>query len=206
VEIWDPATRGWRLVTQRMAHTREHASATLMADGRVLIVGGDTPATAYVFAEIFDPRTETFAPLSGAPAERRWLHAAHRLADGSVLIAGGIGGVSFGTLLSAVWRFQPSTQVFAPMPALNTTRVFAASVMTPDDELLLIGGQTGSEFSSTTGQSYRAAAAGGGQRALPLLPAEALFHTAIRLSDGRVLVVGGEDNFGHFATHAALYE
>jgi hypothetical protein len=206
VEIWDPATRTWRLVAQRMAHTREYASATLLADGRVLVVGGQTPANAYVLAEIFDPRTETFSAVATAPAERRWLHSAHRLSDGSVLIAGGIGGTAFGTLLSAVWRFQPATQTFATMPALNSARVFAAGVMTPNDELLLFGGQTTSEFSSTTGHSYRAALNGGAQRALPLLPAEVLFHSATRLSDGRVLVVGGEDNFGTFATRGALYE
>ena len=87
VEIWEPTTRSWRLVVQRMAHTREHASATLLADGRVLIVGGQTPANVYVFAEIFDPRSETFTRVAGAPASTgrmarrlRWMRSLPRRA------------------------------------------------------------------------------------------------------------------------------
>lgn len=206
VEIWEPTTRRWRLVPQRMAHTREYASATRLADGRVLIVGGDTAAADYVFAEVFDPRTERFTRVGPAPDERRWLHSAHLLSDGSVMIAAGVGlaGHNAIALLPTVWRYQPATQTFAPMPALTGTRFFAASVLTPDDELLLIGGQTAIEFSSANGVSYRVRA--GQQRALPPLPASVLFHTATRLADGRVLVVGGEDHLGVFAARAALYE
>jgi hypothetical protein len=208
IEIWSPATRSWRLVTQRMAHTREHASATLLADGRVLIVGGDTPAAGYVFAEVFDPRTERFTAVAGGPAEQRWLHGAYRLADGDVLVAAGVGrtGGNAVTLQSTVWRYRAASQDFAPMPALTAMRYFAAGVVTPDDELLLVGGQTAAEFSSATGVSYRAAASGSVQRALPLLPEPVLFHTATRLADGRVLVVGGEDHFGRFSARAALYD
>lgn len=202
VEIWSPATRDWRLVAQRMAHDREYASATLLPDGKVLIVGGDTESNAYVFAEVFDPATERFTPVAGAPVERRWLHGAYRGADGSVWLIGGEGGSQGVGLLASVWRFMPSTGRFEPQTPLTAARTLVAGVMTPDDEALLIGGQVSGEFVTGAGVSYR----NGSQRGLPMLRSQRAWHTVTRLADGRVLVLGGEDHLGRFAVDGAIYE
>ena len=50
IELWSPGSNTWALAGNRMAHTREHASASLLPGGRVLIVGGYTPAASYSFA------------------------------------------------------------------------------------------------------------------------------------------------------------
>ena len=67
IELWNPGTSTWALAGNRMAHTREHATASLLPGGRLLIVGGETPAANYSFAEIFDPANETFTPVANAP-------------------------------------------------------------------------------------------------------------------------------------------
>jgi hypothetical protein len=202
-EIWDPATRSWRLLGATMAHSREFASATLLDNGQVLVVGGDTAATNYVFAEIFDPASERFTPVAGAPAERRWLHAAHRQADGTVLIGAGerFDGQRIDAL-ATTWRVSADGQQFSPAAAWSTGRTLQASVLTRNGDWLLFGGQTigdGNSDAAVARQPTR-------ERTWPALPGGRIFHSATLLACGRVLVVGGEDIYGSFVPTAALYD
>jgi hypothetical protein len=203
-EIWDPRTNAWRAVGGRMAHEREHASATLLADGRVLVAGGASGAADYVFAEIFDPRTEVFTPLPSNVTQRRQFHAARRLADGSVVVIGGDDSET-GAPVATVLRFVPVGAAggwFAEAP-LATARTLAALVDGPADELLLVGGQTEAEPATAVGAAWRL---GGAQRALAPMPGARIGHSANRLADGRVIVVGGEDGRGEYAAGAAIYD
>jgi Galactose oxidase, central domain len=74
------------MTTARVGHT-----ATLLLDGRVLIVGGDKTGTA----ELYDPATGTFSPTgngtTGHGGDASWGEpsTAALLPDGRVLIAGG---------------------------------------------------------------------------------------------------------------------
>jgi hypothetical protein len=168
-----------------MAHTREHATASLLPGGRVLIVGGYTPASNYAFAEIFDPANETFTPVADAPAERRWLHAALTLADGSVLI---VGGENDDGALAGIWRFDVARQRFVAQAALTTPRSVISAVATPDGEVLIYGGEQQAGEGLSSGVAWRA----GSQRALPEMIAPRAWHSLTRLSDGRLLVLGGQ--------------
>jgi len=67
-----------------MATARRTATATRLANGRVLVVGGAEVSTA----ELYDPPTGTWLP-AGALSEPAGLLVAVRLADGRVLVAGG---------------------------------------------------------------------------------------------------------------------
>jgi hypothetical protein len=70
----------------RMDHT-----ATLLTDGRVLIVGGwcSTKGRTVASADIFDPATNTFTPAPPLLASRHE-HGATLLPDGTVLVSGGL--------------------------------------------------------------------------------------------------------------------
>ena len=76
---------------QSMAQAREGASATLLADGRLLVLGGTAPDGQYLNSgEIFDPETgrwSTITPMFEARAN----HTATLVHDGRVLVAGGVG-------------------------------------------------------------------------------------------------------------------
>jgi len=52
-ELYDPARGRWKRVAP-MSIPREHASATLLGNGRVLVAGGGNPS-ATLSAELFDP-------------------------------------------------------------------------------------------------------------------------------------------------------
>ena len=85
------------LATARRDHT-----ATLLTDGRVLVVGG-AGGTRLASAEVWDPATETFGP-AGSLAEAREFHTATLLPDGRVLVTGGYGG----TILASAEVWEPS--------------------------------------------------------------------------------------------------
>ncbi len=86
-ELYDPAT-GTFTPTGGMAEAREEHTATLLPDGRVLIVGGNSVTDTLTSAEIYDPLTGSFA-VTGSMGTPRSTHTATLLPDGTVLVAGG---------------------------------------------------------------------------------------------------------------------
>ena len=73
-----------------MAVARFGQTATLLADGRVLIAGGSDPDTAgggLHSAELYDPTSGIFSP-AGSMHVGHWENSALLLLDGHVLIFG----------------------------------------------------------------------------------------------------------------------
>lgn len=204
VELWDPATRRFRLVAARMAHAREFPTATLLADGRVLIVGGDPLGATQQLAEVFDPAQERFAPVVSPPdALPRALHAAHALPDGRVLVLGG--EVREGDALrplDSVAVFDPAAQTLAPLGRLDAPRSGVRSVLGLDGQVRLFGGFTPGEAVARSASAF----APGGGRALAEMPAGRAWHTVSALPDGRLLVLGGDDADGGPVLSGLLYD
>lgn len=71
------------MTSPRLAHT-----ATLLADGKVLIAGGADSNGDLKTAELFDPVAKTFA-ATGSMSAARQAHTATRLANGKILVSGG---------------------------------------------------------------------------------------------------------------------
>ena len=120
-QIWDPATASFdwagTLAEARLAHT-----ATLLADGRVLVVGGgDGVWDPIASAEVWVPRTGSFEP-AGTLAEARLAHTATLLPDGLVLVAGGNE-----TDPETVELWDPATRSFAEVPASGSASGGASS-------------------------------------------------------------------------------
>jgi hypothetical protein len=67
---------------------RRSHTATLLENGKVLIIGGDNQNGIVSQAEIFDPVSQN-SPLAAALITPRTDHSATRLSDGRVLVIGG---------------------------------------------------------------------------------------------------------------------
>jgi hypothetical protein len=73
-----------------MSSARQNQVATLLADGRVLVAGGDVgTGNRIVSAELYDPATGQFSP-TGNMTTARVNPTATTLLDGRVLIVGGV--------------------------------------------------------------------------------------------------------------------
>jgi hypothetical protein len=87
-ETYDPKI-GVFIPVASMTRKRSGQTATLLADGLVLLIGGSGSGAST--ADFYDSTTESFS-LAGLMAYARTNHTAILLADGGVLIAGGWDG------------------------------------------------------------------------------------------------------------------
>jgi hypothetical protein len=114
-----------------MTAAREHASATLLGNGRVLVAGGGNPfGTAGLSAELYDPASGRWAP-----ADRMadyWGPEAVLLQDGRVLRAGG--GEAGGVYSAATGTWTPTG------PRVHSLVGGAALALLPNGQVLSVGG------------------------------------------------------------------
>jgi hypothetical protein len=84
-ELYDPRTGSWSTVGGKVASCCE---ATLLADGKVLVLGIDTPSLDVTAASLYDPGAGSWTP-AGRLGTQRLAYTATLLPDGRVLVAGG---------------------------------------------------------------------------------------------------------------------
>jgi hypothetical protein len=189
VEVFDPTsntfTSAENLATHRASHT-----ATRLPNGKILIAGGYN-GDYLNSAEVFDPTTNRFTP-AGRMVTGRSGHVATLLNNGKVLLAGGVG--AGWTFLADAELYDPTTDTFTATGAMTTARESHTATLLNDGRVLVTGGHKGRRANITiytSAEIYNPAnrtftAAGN-------LTVRRHKHDAVRLADGRVLIVGGSD-------------
>jgi len=139
-ELYDPASRTWSLAGT-MTAARAFHSATLLPNGKVLVVGGQGSGNSLLSsAELYDPASNTWKSVNPM-ATTRASHTAMLLKNGKVLIAGGLAGLAtnYVTLASAE-LFDPASGIWTPTGSLITPRAHYTLTMLPNGKLLAAGG------------------------------------------------------------------
>ncbi|HUP70619.1 MAG TPA: kelch repeat-containing protein [Acidimicrobiales bacterium] len=178
-ELYDPASRKWS-TTGSLASPRSGHTATLLADGRALVAGGDDVSGAT--AELYDPATGTWSS-TGSMLEGRSGHTASPMADAGIMVVGG-----GRTLAAEIYR--PGTGRWEVAGRLHSARSGHTATAMPGGGIVVAGGTAsglieihpgaGGEWSPTIALAAPA---------LPDVPRAK--HTASLLADGRVMLAGG---------------
>jgi len=142
--LWNPA--------EQMAKSRVGHTATLLNDGRVLVVGGAAISggttdvdIAHNHAEVYDAKTDGWT-ATPALASARTFHAAAKLPDGKVMVFGGALrepiGLSDVRSLSSTEVYDPATNTWSVGTPLPSTRTHHGAVALSDGKILVVGGRS----------------------------------------------------------------
>jgi hypothetical protein len=209
-ELFDPAagtftaTAGTLLggyLATNPAGRFQHA-ATRLADGRVLLTGGQGGTSQGVgqSAEVYDPATGLFTSVTPMNSGR-WLHNSVALTNGTVMVLGGSTPNANTTASTEI--FDPAanggaggwTTIGAPGRSLATVTLL------PDGRVMLVGGQNerqGNDPTTTPATSQSVSrtthlydpATGTWTDGPPLATAR-YSHSTVLLTNGKLLVAGG---------------
>jgi N-acetylneuraminic acid mutarotase len=223
VELFDPSTNSWTAPTARLNAARSNHTATLLKDGRVLVVGGGGPPGSF---ELFDPASGVWTMPAGTLNHGRSGHTATLLPDGRVLVAGGgtpvievfdpftetwsvltddPGTGGHPAVLLADGRvlflqgdthtiYDPADDSWSPGSGnLNQARSGATATLLPDGQVLVAGGVDISSGPDVISFEVFDPATGVWTPLAVNLNVDRSEHSATLLPDGRLLFVGGVD-------------
>jgi hypothetical protein len=211
-EHYDRSTGQWTmgatLHDPRLGH-----SATLLADGRVLLAGGiqcckAVPGGIAQFviagAEVYDPAAGVSTP-TGSLAVARAFHSGTLLPDGRVLITGGLADDEAAPPTAAeIW--DPRTGQFAPAGDIGPARLAHAAVALTDGRVLLVGGTDPVTESHGIQETFFYDPAANSWSPAPDLVPAAAAPSVTMLANGKVLVFGGETSFEDPVATTAIFE
>lgn len=184
VDIFDPSSDSFLQVAESRTN---HYLATLLADGRVLMTGGQGKNENILnAAAIFDPTTRK-VQKTDVMKTPRVKHAALLLNDGHIMVIGGSDARGYKGRYSSTEIFDPETGRFSRGPAMQFGRhkIRDAVVKLHSGEILVAGGANKPEILDSTTEGF-----------VPIkgqLSGPQMFATATLLSSGNVLILGGYD-------------
>jgi hypothetical protein len=204
-ERFNPATETFTRVGD-MYHARDLHTASLLTNGRVLVAGGFSTSALSTGAtntsEIYYPETRRWLE-AGTMVSSRSNHTAVVLPDGNVML---IGGFANGVYLNTTEVYYSTSGKWLPSASMPVARAQHSATLLKDGRIMVVGGlnaggilgstlffnATGDGSGASDGIWTAGPALAGGQHSHS--------HTATLLPDGRLMVAGGNDEFGETST------
>lgn len=187
VVTYSPATQAW-VTSAPLATARINATATVLADGRVLVVGGNIASGgSLASAEIYDPATDAWQS-AGNMSENRTGHTATRLPSGNVLVIGGSAGA--GQDSNTAELYNPTTNTWSMMvtPLMTPRLQHGAQLLPGGTEVLVFGGVHFGVGGLTSSERFPINDSGSTIPVAGAIPAGNIY-TSVLLSDQSVLGV-----------------
>jgi hypothetical protein len=192
------------LHTARYQHT-----ATLLPDGRVLVVGGLDRREGFenaVFypnatAELYDPKSGTWA-VTGSLHDARFQHTATLLPNGKVLVAGG--NTTFNVALTSAELYDPVTGTWAVTGSLTNARFQHTAHLLANGKVLVISGDNQNYTTFDSPELYDPAT--GTWTLTGIINHSRFQHTSTLLLDGRILIAGGSAFFSNWSPSVEIYD
>lgn len=216
--LFSPSTGSWTQ-TESMRIARDKPTATLLPSGQVLLAGGgganDSQVSAQTSrrlpcgdarlgavvtvedsletAEMYDPARRTWQDASRMACPRQQ-HTATLLLDGKVLVAGGlcVRSSTTQTHASSEW-FDPAKHAWSPVGNMTQARSGHTATLLQNGKVLVAGGMQSMEAGvNPLASTELFDPASCAWTLVAAMTTPRYFHTAIRLSTGKILVVGGQ--------------
>jgi len=199
--LWNPVTGTWTQ-TGDMNRGRASHSATLLADGEVLVAGGSDDNGLTATAEIYNPATGQWR-LTGRLNQGRLRHNAVLLKDGKVLVTGGEDNDS--TVLSSAELYDPETESWSTTGSMSTARVYFTLSLLRDGMALAVGGFLACPVCSSLKSTELYDPTTGLWTPSGDLSVGRSRHAVAQLSKGKVAVIGGWDENLDSTTSVEVY-
>jgi hypothetical protein len=182
-ELYNPATGNWTR-TIGMHVPRVDHTATLLRDGRVLVVGslrGDPNST-----ELYDPAMALWSFTGRTTTPRLGYHTATLLPSGKVLVAAGYDGTDH--ICANAEIYDPATGTWTATGSLATPRQDHTATLLANGKVLVAGGSNDGGILASA-ELYDPHT--GTWTPTGSLNVARWEHTATLLCNGKVLVAGG---------------
>jgi len=217
-EVYDPSTGTFLPAGAYLGATGGHftTTATLLADGGVLIAGAATsPGPIYnpnpITAQLYDSATGMFSPTGAMIHPNAFSgRLATLLTNGTVLFTGGLvignsqpyAGYPDGEL------YNPSTGIFIASGKLFQPRAEHTATLLPDGGVLITGGISANAQSAALYDYQRSAELydphSGTFSSAGNMTTVRVNHVATLLKDGAVLITGGTQSYGQTSFQVTL--
>jgi hypothetical protein len=187
-----------------MTQARGGDTATLLLDGRVLVVGGDSSTSSdlrVASAELYDPVSGTWT-ATGNLGTGRANHTATLLPDGRVLV---VGGINSDGLLDSAELYDPSSGTWTATSIMVHARTGHAATLLPNGTVLVTGGDSRQPGYRLADTELYDPSSGTWTATASMVHARGA-HTAMLLPNGMVLVAGGEGLSDVVLSSAELYD
>jgi len=200
-ELYDPASGTWSMTVGRMTRGRANHRATLLADGKVLVAGGNNASGTQEFAsaELYDPASGIWS-MTGDLTTARSRPSMTLLRNHLVLVAGGQNFNSGEGNLASTEIYDPARGTWRRAGDLPLGIWGHTATLLPNGMVLVTGGISSTIIANAEIYNPKT----GVWSPTNLLTIPRILHTATLLGNGTVLIAAGESSGGGEVASAEL--